>query len=246
MSNANPVTNTKIKTAMILAAGKGERMRPLTEHTPKPLLKAGAKPLIEHHIESLALAGIEHIVINLHWLGAQIEEAIGSGKRFGVAIQYSKEDPILETAGGIANALPLLRESTDGPFILVNGDVWSDFNFSAFTQRPEAILQNNDLAALVMVENPEHNPKGDFVLENNRLIESALEESGKGERLTYSGIGLYRPEMFSDLPIQPAPLGPILRVWIAKSRIAGLQHHGNWSDIGTPQRLQQLNKELGA
>lgn len=232
---------------MILAAGRGERMRPLTDHTPKPLLKAGDKSLVEHHIERLVAAGIEHIVINLHWLGEQIQHAVGNGERFGVSIRYSKEDPVLETAGGIANALPLLRESTNGAFLVVNGDVWSDFNFSYFTENPNSILQQEDAAALVMVDNPEHNPEGDFVLAQNRLFTSqqtSKQTSQQTERLTYSGIGLYRPEMFVDLPITPTPLGPILREWIAKKRIAGVHHAGSWNDIGTPERLQRLNEEL--
>lgn len=230
---------SSINTAMILAAGRGERMRPLTDTTPKPLLKAGEKTLIEHHIARLTAAGIENIVINLHWLGEQIEQAIGDGSRYGVAIEYSKENPLLETAGGITNALPILLKNNQEAFLVVNGDVWCDFDFSIFTRHPEQLLMPDDLAALVMVNNPEHHPEGDFLLSANRLV-----ETGHGTKLTYSGIGLYRPEMFADLPIQPAPLGPILREWIAGERIAGIHHQGEWSDIGTPQRLQQLNEVL--
>ncbi len=231
-----------ITTAMILAAGKGERMRPLTEKTPKPLLLANNKPLIVHHIERLVAAGIKHIVINLFWLGEQIPEALGDGSQFGVSIRYVHESPLLETAGGIANALPLLKETCDEAFWVVNGDVWTDIDFAALSEQAPSILQADDQAALVMVDNPEHHPEGDFLFQNTRLVHT--EKNHALPRLTYSGIGLYRLSMFDDLPIVPTPLGPILRQLIKVGRLAAWHHQGVWSDIGTPERLMQLNTQL--
>ena len=218
--------------AMILAAGRGKRMRPLTDHTPKPLLAVGGKPLIEHHIEKLAAAGCERIVINLAYLGKQIRTHLGSGERFGVELLFSDEgESGLETAGGIRKALPLLG---DAPFWLVNGDVWTDFDFC---QLP-CELAAGDLGHLMMVANPEHNPHGDFVLDQGRL-------KHEGEhKLTYSGVALLAPALVAELPIGVAPLAPLLKHAMAKGRIAGSQLNARWCDVGTPERLMQLNQSL--
>lgn len=210
---------------MILAAGRGERMRPLTDHIPKPLLRVAGKPLILYHIEALARAGIHELVINHAHLGTLIEAELGSGERWDVSIRYSPERQALETGGGIFNALPLLGE---GPFVVVNGDVWCDFDFSRIK------LPVDRLAHLVMVSNPAHNPKGDFVLHNGAVQE------GDGHRLTFSGIGVYDPLLFADCRGGAFPLAPLLRKAMVKQRVSGELHHGGWFDIGTPQRLAQL------
>lgn len=224
--------------AMILAAGRGERMRPLTDHTPKPLLPAGGKPLIVWHIERLAKAGITELVINHAHLGAQIEEALGDGNRFGVQIHYSPEHPAaLETAGGIAHALHLLG---DGPFAVVNGDIWCDYDFAGLPQRAATLQLGNDAAHLVLVNNPAHHPEGDFGLHAGRVNDSQ-------PKLTFSGIGVYRPSLFSRLDRNcAAPLGPLLRAQIARGKVSGEHHTGRWVDVGTPQRLADLDNELRA
>jgi len=219
--------------AFILAAGRGERMRPLTDSTPKPLLTVGDEPLIVHTINNLVRAGVTDLVINLAWLGEQIEQSLGDGGRFGAAIRYSREENALETAGGIVHALPLLGDS---PFLLVNGDIWTDYDFSSLANRS----LDGMLAHLVMVDNPGHHPRGDFVLQGNRLVEA------DGERLTYSGIGLYSPKMFSALPPGKRPLAPLLKKAISNSQLGGEKYVGEWLDIGSPERLQQLNQQLGA
>jgi MurNAc alpha-1-phosphate uridylyltransferase len=222
--------------AMILAAGRGERMRPLTDHTPKPLLPAGGKPLIVWHIERLASAGIRDLVINHAHLGAQIEETLGDGTRFGVQIRYSPEHPsALETAGGIAHALHLLG---DEPFAVVNGDIWCDYDFADLPHRAAALQSGNDVAHLVLVNNPAHHPEGDFGLQQGRVNDSQ-------PRLTFSGIGIYRPALFSGLDRNSAaPLGPLLRAQIALGKVSGEHHTGRWVDVGTPQRLADLDSEL--
>ena len=218
--------------AMILAAGHGTRMRPLTDHTPKPLLKVGGKPLIIWQIEKLKHAGFTDIVINIAWLGRQIPAALGDGSRFGVNIAYSDEqkDGALETAGGIIKALPLLG---DQPFLVVNGDVWCDYPY------PDQIpLTNNDLAHLVLVNNPAHNLEGDFSLMADRV-----KCSGEN-KYTFSGIGYYSPRLFDGLPQGKRPLAPLLRKAMQKDKISGELFKGDWRDIGTPERLKQLDKEL--
>lgn len=223
--------------AMILAAGRGERMRPLTDHTPKPLLLAGGKPLIVWHIARLVRAGITELVINHAHLGTQIEQGLGDGAQFGARIRYSDEGTALETAGGIAFALPLLGE---GPFAVVNGDVYCDYDFSLLTARASIFSSSNDLAHLVLVDNPEHNPKGDFGLDGLRVTDRA-------PKLTFSGIGLYKPELFSAITRgSKAPLAPLLREQIALHKVSGEHHPGTWLDIGTPQRLAELDKRLHA
>ncbi|MCL4112504.1 UNVERIFIED_CONTAM: hypothetical protein GTU68_039414 [Idotea baltica] len=224
--------------AMILAAGRGERMRPLTDHTPKPLLEVGGKPLIEWHIEHLKKAGFLDIVINIAWLGNQIPEVLGDGSRFGVNLVYSDEQNsgALETAGGIVKALPLLcEESSNEPFLVVNGDVWCDFPYSNINP-----LKNEDLAHLILVNNPEHNPNGDFELE---LDNSRLNEEGSNKQ-TFSGIGYYHPKLFNTLEAGKRPLAPLLREQMRNNKISGELFTGDWRDIGTPERLDDLNLSL--
>ncbi len=217
---------------MILAAGRGERMRPLTDFTPKPLLPAGGKPLIVWHIERLARAGFRELVINHAHLGHEIESMLGDGSAWGVSIAYSVEGTALETAGGIARALPLLGPE---PFLVVNGDVYCDYDFA----RLQAHEMGDDLAHLLLVPNPEHHPAGDFSLVAGRV------RDGGEPRFTFSGIGLYRPELFAGLaPDLPAKLAPLLREAMAAGRVSGELFPGRWLDIGTPQRLAELDAEL--
>ena len=220
--------------AMILAAGRGERMRPLTDHRPKPLLAVGGKPLLGWHLERLAHAGFRDIVINHAHLGEQIESELGNGERWGLSINYSAEGKALETAGGIAYALPLLGNA---PFLVVNGDVYIEYEFS----RLKSVLSDSMLAHLVMVDNPLQHPNGDFVLDDGKLT---LE----GERkLTFSGVGIYRPELFMEIVRGvPAKLAPLLRQAIMDGKVSAEHFHGQWQDVGTPQRLQELDVNLKA
>ena len=214
---------------MILAAGRGERMRPLTDHTPKPLLQAGGKPLIVHHIERLAAVGLRDIVINHAHLGEQIEAALEDGSAFGVRIRYSPEGKALETGGGIFRALPLLGPD---PFLVVNGDVWTDIDFAGLCLAP------GDLAHLVLVDNPAHNTRGDFALQQGRVLPD-------GEpRLTFSGIGIYHPDLFAGCTPGAFPLAPLLRSAMTRGLVGGTHHHGTWIDIGTPERLADLDRML--
>lgn len=217
-------------TAMILAAGRGERMRPLTDNNPKPLLKAGKQCLIEHQIERCHAAGHRHIVINTHYLGHKLHEALGDGRRYGVTIHWSDEHPeVLETGGGILKALPLLNNEL---FLVINGDVWCEHSLATPTVLPY------DLAHLVLVNNPEHNPAGDFQLQEQRI-------TNKGEnKNTFSGIGWYRPALFTQQSPGRFALAPLLRTAMAEQRISGEFYSGDWRDIGTPERLQQLNHDL--
>jgi len=221
--------------AMILAAGRGERMRPLTDRTPKPLLEVGAKPLIVWHIENLARAGIPMIVINHAHLGKQIEAALGDGSQFGTRIQYSPEAHALETAGGIANALPLLGEY---PFVVINGDIYCEYDFSRLTALADTMRSNGDTAHLVMVGNPAQHPGGDFGLQQQRITEAM-------PKLTFSGIGIYQPGLFADIPRGSiAPLAPLLRAQIALGKVSGEHYQGVWVDVGTPQRLAELDIQV--
>jgi len=214
--------------AMILAAGRGERMRPLTNNMPKPLLLAGGKAIIEHTINQLVAAGFNDIVINHAHLGLQLEQRLGNGSRFGARIQYSAEgEQALETAGGIINALPLLGEQV---FLVVNGDIATDFAFAELLNQPV------DLAHLVLVDNPAHHPEGDFGLDHNGLV-----ITDNAEHFTFSGIGLYHPKLFDKLSAGPAKLGPLLRQAIAQGRVSGQKTDSFWMDIGTPERLQALD-----
>lgn len=220
--------------AMILAAGRGERMRPLTDRTPKPLLEVGGKALIVRHIEVLREAGFEEFVINTAWLGEQIEASLGDGARLKVDIAYSREgDSALETGGGIRHALPLLGE---GPFVVVNGDVWTDYDF----RRLPAGLDG--LAHLLLVDNPQHNPSGDFALQDGRV--SSQDCASAPGCLTFSGVGVYSPDLFKDCADSAFPLAPLLRRHMALGHVSGEYHPGHWLDIGTPQRLEALAQHL--
>jgi len=218
-----------IRAAMILAAGRGERMRPLTDHRPKPLLEAGGRPLIDHHLTALAVAGIREVVINHAHLGAQIEAALGDGAAYGLRIRYSPEETALETGGGIFQALPLLGP---GPFLVVNGDVWTDLDLGHLR------LAAQDLAHLVLVPNPSHHPAGDFVLADGRVVAEGP------ARLTFSGIGVYRAALFDGCVPGRFPLAPLLRAAIAAGRVSGEMHAGRWTDVGTPERLAALDRAL--
>lgn len=215
--------------AMILAAGRGERMRPLTDKCPKPLLMAGGTPLIEHHVQKLVRAGITEIVINHAHLGQQIEDYLQDGSAWGASIQYSRENTALETGGGIFQALPLLG---DAPFLVVNGDVWCELDFR---ELPKTIAGH---AHLVMIDNPEHNPGGDFYYQNGKLTPE------QGFKLTYSGIGIYHPLLFANCSVGKFPLAPLIRQAIIDDLVSATHYSGYWLDVGTPQRLQQLDEHL--
>ncbi|RRV04764.1 nucleotidyltransferase family protein [Pseudomonas sp. v388] len=217
--------------AMILAAGKGERMRPLTLHTPKPLVRAGGVPLIEYHLSALRRAGFEQVVINHAWLGQQIEDHLGDGQRFGLQIRYSPEGEPLETGGGIYRALPLLG---DEPFLVVNGDVWTDYDFAQL-HRPFA-----GLAHLVMIDNPAHNPAGDFSLVDGQVREAAADEP----RLTYSGIALLSPRLFAASADGAFKLAPLLREAMQQGQVSGEHFKGRWIDVGTHERLAEVERTL--
>ncbi|WP_337154353.1 N-acetylmuramate alpha-1-phosphate uridylyltransferase MurU [Pseudomonas protegens] len=220
--------------AMILAAGKGERMRPLTLTTPKPLLPVAGMPLIEYHLRALAAAGFRDIVINHAWLGQQIEDALGDGQRWGLNIQYSAEGQPLETGGGIFQALPLLG---DAPFLVVNGDIWTDYDF-AVLRRPLA-----GLAHLVMVDNPPHHPSGgDFCLVNGQLHD----RQPGAAALTFSGISVLHPRLFEDCVAGPFKLAPLLREAMAQGQVSGEHMQGHWVDVGTVERLAQVEHLLQA
>lgn len=222
--------------AFILAAGRGERMRPLTDHTPKPLLCAGGKPLIVWHLERLHESGFREVVINHAHLGEQIEDALGDGSRFGLSIRYSPEPPgALETAGGIANALDLLG---DEPFLLVNGDVWCDWDF----RRAHALARR--MAHLVFVDNPPQHAGGDFCLDGESVRYAS---SNIGPTLTYAGTGVFSPSFFSAVPRGAVmKMRPLLDAAIARGIVTGEHHAGRWVDVGTPERLAELDAQLKA
>lgn len=245
--------------ALIFAAGLGERMRPLTNTTPKPLLVAGGKPLIVWHLEKLAAAGIRDVVINTSWLAQRFPEMLGDGADFGVRIEYAHEGPTpLETGGGMWHALPLLGtlRISEEPFLAVNGDIWTDYDFARLPREPVGD------AHLVLVDNPEHHPGGDFVLlRDGRLLSGtpAPEEridGDAGTRLTFSGIGVYRPTLFDDWRriVGDAPgarekpprfkLAPLLRAAMGRDNATGEHHRGRWTDVGTPERLAALDTTL--
>ena len=222
--------------ALIFAAGLGERMRPLTLTTPKPLLAVGGKPLIVWHIERLAAAGYTRIVINHAHLGAQIEAALGNGATWDMSIVYSREDTALETAGGIATALPLIDAEI---FPVVNGDVYVEYDFAQLAKPMSVIAAGDAQMHLVLVDNPPQHPHGDFVLRGTRVVES------EGDKLTFSGIGVYHRALFADIaPHTKAPLVPLLRAAIASGQASGEHYQGRWVDVGTPERLQQLDETL--
>lgn len=217
---------------MILAAGRGERLRPLTDTIPKPLVPVGPHTLIEWHIVRLAQAGIRELVINLSYRGDQIRAHLGQGQRFGVNIRYSEEgEPPLETGGGIYQALSLLGHA---PFLVVNGDIWTDYPFAQ-------IPVTGKLAHLVLVDNPDHHPRGDFYLNDGQI-----NDRGQGRCLTYSGIGVYTNEFFAACTAGRFPLAPLLREAIAAGQVSGEHYTGEWLDIGTLERLEQLRRQVSA
>ncbi len=219
--------------AMILAAGRGERMRPLTDRLPKPLLAVGGKPLIVHHIDKLRAAGVTELVINHAWLGHCLEQALGDGAALGVHIRWSPEgDTGLETAGGIHHALPLLG---DARFLVVNGDIWLDTDYRPFTM--QTLAPGCD-AHLWLVDNPPQHPHGDFALQDGRVIDTP--------GLTFSGVALYRPALFAKMTPGKAALRPWFQQWIAAGRVSGTHLQATWQDIGTPARLQALDEQLRA
>lgn len=221
--------NKRMK-AMILAAGKGERLRPLTLHTPKPLVRAADVPLIEYHLRALAAAGFDEVVINHAWLGQQIEDYLGDGQQLGLNIRYSPEGEPLETGGGIFRALPLLG---DNPFLVVNGDIWTDYDFSNL-YRPF-----NGLAHLVLVDNPEHHPVGDFALIGGQVVDASSKP-----RLTYSGIAVLHPRLFDDCEDGAFKLAPLLREAMAEGLVSGEHFTGQWVDVGTHERLAEVERLL--
>lgn len=219
---------------MILAAGKGTRMRPLTLTQPKPLLQVGDKSLIEHHLGRLAELGFKHVIINTAYLGEMIKNTLGTGQRFGLSINYSDEScsGALETAGGIINALPRIKSDM---FIVVNGDIYSDYNFT------NLLTPLDRLARLVLVDNPEHNPSGDFNLDCNGLATAATPNA---LNFTFSGIALFNKKFFNDLAVRKAALAPLLYAACANHSVEAIHYTGLWHDIGTPERLAQLNEDL--
>jgi Nucleoside-diphosphate-sugar pyrophosphorylase involved in lipopolysaccharide biosynthesis/translation initiation factor 2B, gamma/epsilon subunits (eIF-2Bgamma/eIF-2Bepsilon) len=221
--------------AMILAAGLGNRMRPLTLYTPKPLLEVGGKPLIVWHIEKLKNMGVTEIVINSAWLADKLISSLGDGSQFGVDIRWTREEEGLETAGGIINALPLL--GTD-PFILVNGDVWTTMDFEALRD----IKLNDDLAHLVLVDNPKQHPDGDFTLLDGRAF--AFDQDVKGENLTFSGVSVIHPKLFDGLEHGKRPLAPLLKQAMQNQKVSAEKLKGAWVDVGTPERLMELDLQI--
>ena len=218
--------------AMVLAAGHGTRMRPLTDHTPKPLLQAGGRALIEYHLTNLAAAGITFVVINHGRLGNQIESYLGDGTRYGLEICYSPEGDVpLETGGGIFQSLHLLGQDS---FLVVNADIWTDYPFTRLLRKPVC----TDLAYLILVDNPPHHPRGDFALQHGRVAPN-------GERLfTFAGMGVYHPTLFARCAPGPFPLAPLLRAAMNADRVGGEHWSGDWMDIGTPDRLAALQRHL--
>lgn len=243
MNTITSKSNSSVK-AMILAAGRGKRLRPLTDQIPKPLVPLCGKPLIEYHLEKLAQAGVKEVVINHAWLGSQIEQTLGDGSRWDLKIHYSAEpEGGLETAGGIINALPLLG---DAPFLVVNGDVFCEMDFNGLVSKAKALaktdLENNDdvsLGHLVLVPSPEHNPTGDFGLNNENQVLS------EGE-FTFAGLSVLSPKLFSDMDVGFVPLAPILRQAMQEGKISGQVETGLWSDIGTIERLEQTEALLNS
>jgi MurNAc alpha-1-phosphate uridylyltransferase len=231
--------------AMILAAGRGERMRPLTDHTPKPLLEVSGKPLIVWHIENLARAGFRDLVINTAWLGKHLEAALGDGRDFGVRLHWSREEgEPLETAGGIVKALPLLGEA---PFLVVNGDIWLRYDFTRLRTMlaPTLFAPTLRLAHLVLVGNPEHNRRGDFALQGRMFegMECTVLNEGN-PRFTFSGLSVLHPLLFAGLPPGRRALAPLLRAAISAGKVTGEYFAGPWVDVGTPQRLAELDLQV--
>ncbi len=227
---------------LLLAAGRGERMRPLSDRTPKPLLKVKGKSLLSWHLESLQQAGVQHVVINHAWLGQQIEEAFGNGRDYGLSIQYSPEATALETAGGICQALPILNP-TDF-FLVINGDVYSpNYPIQELIQRTEQLRnQEQFLAHLILVPNPTHHPTGDFYLDGT-IVRGEEHANANSPKLTFSGIGIYHRSLFDGLNRgESAKLAPILRRAMLHNQISGEKYLGSWQDVGSPERLAELNR----
>jgi len=221
--------------AMILAAGRGERFRPLTDTLPKPLIPVRGEALIERHLRRLAAAGVREVAINLGWLGQSIEDRLGDGSRYGLALAYSREGwPCLETGGGVFHALPLLG---DAPFVLLNADVWTDYPLADLLARAAA-LPPHDLAHMVLVPNPPHHPRGDCGLAGGQVVPACAETH------TFSGLSVLRPSLFAEVPGGAFPLWPLLREASIRGQVSGEVYPGRWSDVGTPQRLQALELEL--
>lgn len=216
---------------VLLAAGHGQRMRPLTDSSPKPLLKIGGKSLIEHHLYKLSELGFKHVVINTAYLSEMIPNHLGGGDRYGLTINYSDESGTgaLETAGGLVNALPIIQSD---PFMVINADIWTDFDF---TQLLGPLKQQ---ARLVMVDNPSHNKSGDFYLGHSNLLVSKNERAATN--YTFSGIALYKKSVFADLSAGKRPLLPIFNSLIEQQSLCGIHYKGVWSDIGTPERLNEI------
>lgn len=221
--------------AMILAAGRGTRMAPLTDTCPKPLIPLCGKPLIVHHLEKLAAAGITDIVINHAWLGEQLEQTLGNGSSWGIKIQYSPENEALETGGGVYQALPLLGE---GAFLLINGDVWTNWDYSEVMNTS---LQEGELGHLWLIDNPTHNPQGDFCLDEGKVLDATLQNE---KALTFSGISLLSPKLWAEWTSGAYPLAPMLRSAMLQQQIIGSKLNADWVDVGTPQRLYDLEQRL--
>jgi MurNAc alpha-1-phosphate uridylyltransferase len=221
--------------AMILAAGRGTRMAPLTDTCPKPLIPLCGKPLIVHHLEKLAAAGITDIVINHAWLGEQLEQTLGNGSSWGIKIQYSPENEALETGGGVYQALPLLGEDA---FLLINGDVWTNWDYSEVMNTS---LQEGELGHLWLIDNPAHNPQGDFCLDEGKVLDTALLNE---TALTFSGISLLSPQLWAECTSGAYPLAPMLRSAMLQQQITGSKLNADWVDVGTPQRLSDLEQRL--
>ncbi len=224
--------------AMILAAGRGERMRPLTDSVPKPLLKVAGCTLIEYHIKALYRAGIRDIVINHAWLGDKIERHLGDGRQFGVNITYSAEQTALETAGGIRHALPLLGKE---PFLVINGDIWTDFPLIQLLTTAKKQLETSIWAHLLLVSNPMHHPEGDFCLREEEPLVYEKDIYPDSPCFTFSGIGVYHPKIFYFLDEGRQALAPVLTALIREQHISAEVYRGDWFDIGTPQRLKEIN-----
>ncbi|WP_027708373.1 N-acetylmuramate alpha-1-phosphate uridylyltransferase MurU [Zooshikella ganghwensis] len=225
---------------MLLAAGEGQRMRPLTLTTPKPMLPVNEQPLVVYSLQRLAQSGLTQVVMNTAYLAEKIEQALGNGQQFGVQIQYSRELQKLETGGGIFNALPLLGNE---PFLVVNSDIWCDYPFAVLEKQQQRLQDDGKLAHLVLVPNSPHHPDGDFYLPGGR----AITLSGCDEhRFTYSGISVLHPDLFEDCKPGVFSLAPLLRRAILQGKVTGELYHGEWMDIGTPDRLQQLSHHLQA
>jgi MurNAc alpha-1-phosphate uridylyltransferase len=244
MQPMNSPLTLNILPCFLLAAGRGERMRPLTDTTPKPLLQIRGKSLLQWHIEALVAANTSRVVINHAWLGEQIELALGDGAQWGVQIQYSPEETALETAGGIRQALSLINP--EPYFLVINGDVFCPgFPVTAFTSRFQAHLNRGakPLAYLTLVPNPPQHPKGDFYLQGDRVSDKPIAPQSQETKLTFSGIGIYHQSLFKDLQLgEAAKLAPLLRSAMAENQVFGEKYTGPWHDVGTPQRLHELNQ----